>query len=86
MLAWTRSMKRRRCRSGWIGQFIVFGLGKEIHGHPVGVGGAVRHHEISRAGHHVDPDDAEDAALGAGDVGIAWGPTILSTWGTVAVP
>jgi hypothetical protein len=53
-------------------QFVVLGLREEVHRHPVGVGVAIAdHQDFGRAGNHVDADDAEDPALGRGDVGIA---------------
>ena len=53
-------------------QFVVLGLGEQVDRHPVGIGRAVGDDQhLRRAGHHVDADDAEDAALGAGDVGVA---------------
>jgi hypothetical protein len=53
-------------------QFVVLGLRKEVHRHPVGVGLTIADDQyLRRAGDHVDADDAEDAALGRGDVGVA---------------
>jgi hypothetical protein len=53
-------------------QLVVLGLGEEIHRHPVGLRAAVtHHHDLRRAGDHVDADDAEHAPLGGRDIGVA---------------
>ena len=53
-------------------QRIVLGLAEQIHRHPVGRRRAVgEDQDLARPGDHVDPDRAEDAPLGARDVGVA---------------
>ncbi len=55
-----------------LGLLVVFCLGEQVHGDPVGVGFAVADHEDFRgAGDHVDADNAEDFALGGGDENVA---------------
>ena len=55
-----------------LGDFVVFGLAEQVHRHPVGGGAAVGDDEdFGGAGHHVDADDAEHAAFGGGDEGVA---------------
>ena len=50
----------------------MLGLGEEIGGDEGRVGGGVgEHDDFGRAGDHVDADEAEHAALGGGDIGVA---------------
>jgi hypothetical protein len=53
-------------------QFIVFGLREQVDRHPVRIGRGIGDDQhLRRAGHHVDADHAEHAALGGGDIGVA---------------
>ncbi len=53
-------------------QFVVLGLGEQVHRHPVGLRLAVAHHHHLRGPrYHVDADHAEHAPLGGSDIGIA---------------
>ncbi len=50
----------------------MFGLGKQVHGHPVRVRGAVADDEnFRRAGDHIDTHPPEHLALGGGDIDVA---------------
>ena len=60
---------------------IMFGLGQEVGGDPVGIGRRIGEHQhFRRAGDHVDADRAEDAALGGRHIGVA-GPDDLGDRG-----
>ena len=53
-------------------QFIMLGLREQIHRHPVRIAGTIRNdQDFRRTGHHVDADNAEDAALGGRHIGVA---------------
>ena len=67
-------------------QFVVLGLGEEIHRHPVGLARTIRDDQhLRRTGNHVDTDRAEHAALGRSHIGIA-GSDDLVHLGTVWLP
>ena len=64
-----RAARRQQHR---LRQFVVLGLREEIHRHPVRARAVVGDDENLRwTGDHVDADQAEHAALGRGDIGIA---------------
>ena len=51
----------------------MLGLREEVHRHPIRVAAAIRHHQnFGWPGHHINPDNAENPALGTGDIGVAW--------------
>ncbi len=55
-----------------LGARIVLGLGEQVGGQPIRIIVLVGDDEHFRgAGNHVDPDGAENLALGGGDIGIA---------------
>ena len=55
-----------------LGKLVVLGLGKQVHGDPVGIHAAVAHdQDFGRTRHHVDADHAEYTPLRRCHVGVA---------------
>ena len=58
----------------------MLGLAEEVHRHPVGWRTAVGNdQDFARPGDHVDADLPEDAAFGAGDIGVAGAGDLVDT-------
>ena len=85
-MAWRGSVASWRSTSAAVGQReravvgdqnrlrrrVVLGLGEKIGGDESRIGGPVgEDHDLGRSGDHVDADDAEHAALGGRDIGVA---------------
>lgn len=55
-----------------LGLLVMLGLGKQVHGHPVGIRPAVaENHYLRRPGHHVQPHTAKHRFLGGDHVAVA---------------